>query len=137
LTLYGVTFYQHWAAGTIPVEQTLPAETDQPHASGTQSQNQQPAEADTAPAEAVQESLVLNVTALEDTWLKVIIDEKDSTEYSLKAGDQITLKASTGYNLLIGNAGGLRLMLNNQPISIPGESGQVVNIHLPSARASD
>jgi cytoskeletal protein RodZ len=137
LSIYAVTFYQHRAAGTQPVAQTLPAEIDQSHTGGTEIQPHQPAEAVNAPAEAGPESLVLQVIALEDTWLKVIIDEKDSTEYSLKAGDQIELEASSGYNLLIGNAGGLKLMLNDQPVSIPGESGQVVNLHLPSALASD
>ena len=75
--------------------------------------------------------LSLQVTALEDTWLKVIIDDQESNEYSLKSGDRIELKAASGYDLLIGNAGGLKIVLNDTPVSIPGENGQVVTIHLP------
>ena len=75
--------------------------------------------------------LILQITALENTWVKVIIDEKESTEYNLKTGDTIQLEAKIGYNLLIGNATGLQLKLNEKPISIPGESGQVVTMHLP------
>ncbi len=83
------------------------------------------------PVKAVAEKLSLQITALEDTWVKVIIDEKESTEYSLSSGDDIKLEATTGYNLLIGNAGGIKITLNDKPVSIPGESGQVVTIHLP------
>ena len=75
--------------------------------------------------------LNLQITALEDTWLKVIVDETESREYNLKSGDAIQLEAKTGYNLLIGDAAGLKLELNQKPVSIPGESGQVVTMHLP------
>jgi cytoskeleton protein RodZ len=75
--------------------------------------------------------LILQIRALEDTWVKVIIDEKESTEYNLKTGDNIQLEAKTGYSLLIGNATGVKLMLNEKPVSIPGKSGQVVTMHLP------
>jgi cytoskeleton protein RodZ len=158
LSIYGVMFYQHQVEGTMPVEQTLPAAIDQPSTSEPEIQTPQPVEADTvppmaepetappmaepetappmaepetAPAMAEPESWMLQISALAATWLKVVIDGKDTTEYSLKAGDQIELEASSGFNLLIGNAAGLKIVLNGQPISIPGESGQVVKVHLP------
>jgi len=73
----------------------------------------------------------LQITAQEDTWVKVIVDEKESTEYDLSSGENIQLEAKTGYNLLIGNAAGVKITLNEKPVAIPGESGQVVTIHLP------
>jgi cytoskeletal protein RodZ len=81
--------------------------------------------------EAAPKKLVLQIIALEDTWIKVMIDGKDSTKYELNSGDEIELEASAGYNLLIGNAGGIRLTLNKDPVAIPGESGQVVTMDLP------
>jgi cytoskeletal protein RodZ len=75
--------------------------------------------------------LILQISALEDTWVKVIVDENESTEYNLKAGDNLRIEAKTGYNLLIGNAAGVTLRLNEKPVSIQGESGQVVTLHLP------
>jgi len=75
--------------------------------------------------------LALLITAVEKTWIKVIIDEKESTEYNLNPGDELVLEAAKGYNLLIGNAGGLKITLNDKPVVISGESGQVVTIHLP------
>ena len=82
-------------------------------------------------AKKVPERLSLQITALENTWVKVIIDEKESTAYNLSSGDDIELEATSGYNLLIGNAGGIKITLNDKPVAIPGESGQVVTIHLP------
>jgi hypothetical protein len=41
------------------------------------------------------------------------------------------VEASAGYNLLIGNAGGLELKLNGEPITISGKIGEVVSIQLP------
>ena len=83
------------------------------------------------PAKNKSEKLSLQITALENTLIKVIIDEKESTEYNLSPGDEIELEATTGYNLLIGDAGGIEIKLNDKPVAIPGESGQVVTMHLP------
>ena len=77
------------------------------------------------------EKLVLNITALEDTWIKVIIDNKDPKEYNLSGGEQVEIEAFTGYNLLIGNARGLVLKLNEKPVPISGKIGEVVSIQLP------
>jgi hypothetical protein len=63
--------------------------------------------------------------------MKVIIDDQKQREYSLEAGDNIALEADTGFNLLIGNAGGVELLLNDNPIALQGKSGQVVNVQIP------
>jgi cytoskeletal protein RodZ len=83
------------------------------------------------PDRQVTEKFLLKITVLEDTWLKVIIDEKDSSEHTLTAGDNLELKATSGFNLLIGNSGGVKIMLNDKPVSLPGKSGEVVTINLP------
>ena len=77
------------------------------------------------------EKLILKITAIEETWMKIIIDGQKPNEYSLKPGDLVELKATLGYNLFIGNAGGVRLLLNNESIEVPGKSGQVVNLKIP------
>jgi cytoskeleton protein RodZ len=81
--------------------------------------------------ERVSEKLLLKIRAIEKTWMKIIIDNQSSREYTLDSGDLLALEASSGYNLLIGNAGGIKLSLNNQPFEVPGKSGQVVNIQIP------
>lgn len=77
------------------------------------------------------EKLLLRVNTIEETWLKIIIDDLVPMEYSLYPGDRIELEAGSGYNLLIGNAGGVELFLNDQPVTVPGKSGEVVNLELP------
>ena len=77
------------------------------------------------------EKLILKITAIEETWMKIIIDDQKPNEYFLKPGDQVELKATLGYNLFIGNAGGVQLLLNNESVSVPGKSGQVVNLKIP------
>ncbi|MDO9567678.1 MAG: DUF4115 domain-containing protein [Candidatus Desulfaltia sp.] len=78
-----------------------------------------------------EKSLLLSVIAIETTWIKVIIDGQKPKEYSLKQGDRLELEASAGFNLLVGNATGVQLILNDKPIEVQGKSGQVVNIQIP------
>ena len=80
---------------------------------------------------AVSPKMLLKINALENTWIKVIIDEKEPAKYTLNPGDEMELEASQGFNLLIGSASGIKLLLNDKAISIPGDSGQVVTMHLP------
>jgi hypothetical protein len=74
---------------------------------------------------------ILMVSATENTWLKVVTDQGIPAEYNLKAGEHLKLEARSTYNLLIGNAGGVKLNLNNKPVNVPGKRGEVVNLHLP------
>ena len=77
------------------------------------------------------ESLLLSIITIETTWIKVIIDGRKPKEYSLKPGDRLELEALSGFNLLIGNATGVQLLLNEKPIEILGKKGQIVTIQIP------
>ena len=74
---------------------------------------------------------LLEVVCDEATWLKVIADDAPASEHLLQPGDTLRLEADTMFNLLIGNAGGVSLQLNGKPVSVPGGSGEVVNLELP------
>jgi len=74
---------------------------------------------------------LLNIRANEETWLKVIIDDNAPSEYILGPGDRLALTAVQGYSLLIGNAGGVEMDLNGEPVTIRGKSGQVRTMELP------
>lgn len=78
-----------------------------------------------------EKSLLLSIITIETTWIKVIIDGRMPKEYSLKARDRLELEAFNGFNLLIGNAAGVQLVLNDKPIEVLGKKGQVVNIQIP------
>ena len=74
---------------------------------------------------------VLRVEALETTWLRVIIDESREREYLLQPTEQLTWMARSNLELLVGNAGGVMLYLNDQPLKPLGERGKVVRLELP------
>lgn len=82
-------------------------------------------------ADSVREKLVLKITAIEETWMKVVIDYQEHREFRLNPGDRIELEASNAYNLLIGNAAGVQLILNDNPFEVQGKSGQVVTVQIP------
>ena len=136
LSIFAVVFFRQAPDADKPLEQKAAAEKEQAkekakeQAVDTQAENQS-FETDVKPSKTVPEKLSLHVTAVEATWLKVIMDDKEPTEYNLNSGDHIELEAATGFSLLIGNAGGLKLTLNDKPVSIPGKSGDVVTIELP------
>lgn len=78
-----------------------------------------------------QGAFLLKVLAVEDTWMKVISDDSKPKRYRLHPGDQLELRALSGFNLLIGNAAGVQLSFNGKPVNLYGKSGQAVNLQLP------
>ncbi|MGD8297682.1 MAG: DUF4115 domain-containing protein, partial [Desulfobacterales bacterium] len=127
-SLLAVFFLRQAPTADNPSEQKTTAETEQ--AVDTQAA-QKGLDPDPRPVKAVPEKWLLHVAAVEETWLKVIMDEKESNEYHLNTGDELELEAVSGFNLLIGNAGGIKLTLNDKPVPISGKSGDVVTIELP------
>jgi cytoskeletal protein RodZ len=127
LTLYGVSYFQSRMPQTGTVENANSSAHSKAALLGQE--NDSSVKKDT-PAKPLKK-LVLHLTAIDDTWIKVIVDNKDSREYSLTSGEKMEMAASEGFNLLIGNAGGLELEFNGKPIKISGKAGEVVNIQLP------
>ena len=73
----------------------------------------------------------LRAETLAATWLQVVIDERQELEYLLQPNENHTWRAMSGFRLHIGNAAGLRLYLNDQPLKPLGKSGEVVHLRLP------
>jgi hypothetical protein len=73
----------------------------------------------------------LRAETLAATWLQVVIDGRQELEYLLQPNEKHTWKAMSGFRLHIGNAAGLQLYLNDQPLKPLGESGEVVHLQLP------
>ena len=92
-----------------------------------------PAQKDRPPVDATKR-LVLQATAVEDTWLSVEIDGDKRTSVLLRAGKNIQWEATERFVLLtIGNARGTRLSLNGQEIFLPPIRGNVLR-DFPVAR---
>lgn len=83
------------------------------------------------PAAVKPDGWKLSVTTLEPTWMKVIMDNDAPRAYSLKPGDEMELKAENGFNILIGDAAGVKLKLNDKPVIVRGKHGQVTTLQLP------
>ncbi|MBW1899651.1 MAG: DUF4115 domain-containing protein [Deltaproteobacteria bacterium] len=73
----------------------------------------------------------LLIQAVEETWIKIIIDGKSPEEYTLAPGDRLELEALSIFNILIGDAGGVKLTLNEKPVKLHGKSGQLTTLQLP------
>lgn len=127
LSLYGVSYFQHRTAHHKSAETSGGSE---PPSETRSNDHSAPNTIKGTAAETVTK-LVLQINALEDTWVKIIVDNQESKEYNLRSGDQLEEEATAGYNLLIGNAGGLELKLNGEPVKIPGKAGEVVNLQIP------
>lgn len=127
LSLYGFSYFQN--------QMRLP-ETPEMHTAGDKSgetlnQNAQGSDAPKGSPPNQSGKLILTIIAVEDLWVKVIIDNEAPNEYNLSSGENLELEAAVGYNLLIGNAGGCELKLNGEPVSISGKIGEIVSLQLP------
>ncbi|MFZ7112083.1 MAG: helix-turn-helix domain-containing protein [Desulfatiglandales bacterium] len=84
------------------------------------------------PSEILQvEENILRVTVIERTWMKIYVDDEDPREYIFRPGTQPQWKARNGFNLVIGNAAGIKLEFNGKRIENLGNTGQVVRLSFP------
>ncbi len=77
-----------------------------------------------------EEPSALVVRAIEETWIRIQADDKESFQVLLKPGEKISYKA-TRFNMDIGNAGGVRVQFDGKNIENLGKSGQVIHLRLP------
>ncbi len=70
--------------------------------------------------------MVLDVEAVERCWVKVQTDRAAPQEVLLNPGDRVRWKAQERMALTLGNAGGVRVMLNGKLQGPFGARGQVV-----------
>lgn len=69
--------------------------------------------------------LVLDLEALELSWVVVQVDNGTPHEALLRQGERIQWKASEKFTLTLGNAGGVRVELNGKPQGPFGPKGKV------------
>ncbi|MFQ5960363.1 MAG: helix-turn-helix domain-containing protein [Candidatus Methylomirabilales bacterium] len=110
---------------TIPRKQEPLAES--PIATATPALPDRP-----VPADVPGESHTLRVEAREMTWMLVTIDDGETQDVLLQAGETWVWHAQRGFVVTVGNAGGVALTLNGRSLPQLGETGQVIrNLHLP------
>ncbi len=96
--------------------------------------NNRPAEASPAVAEQseklVLEPKKLTIACQERTWVKIVIDGLEQKEFMLNPEEVVMLSAKETFDLLIGNAAGVKLFYNGKDTGFTGENGEVKHISL-------
>lgn len=75
--------------------------------------------------------VTLKLDAREKTWVRIFVDDQQPKEYMFRPGDRLEWKAKKGFEMLIGNAGGIELEFNNTEIGDLGSHGEVVRMRFP------
>ncbi|HJP13164.1 MAG TPA: DUF4115 domain-containing protein [Nitrospinota bacterium] len=80
-------------------------------------------EIDQAKAEG---DLGLTIQALEDTWLRLKVDARETIEILLIEGTEKSWRGSDRFTLTVGNAAGTKVLLNDRVVSLPQTTSNVV-----------
>jgi hypothetical protein len=75
--------------------------------------------------------LLLKLRARETTWVKIFMDDEKAMEYTFHSGDQREFRAKRGFELIVGNAGGVDIEFKGRKVQKLGDSGQVIQLKLP------
>jgi len=62
---------------------------------------------------------ILKLRTRKRTWLKIAVDSYRPETYNLEAGEYICWQIKEGFDLLVGDASGVEIWLNNVPITFP------------------
>lgn len=79
------------------------------------------------PVVVLDSTLNLRLEADDKCWVRVIIDSKDTSEYSFVNKSIKNFTAKNNFSLLIGNSGGIKIYLNNEQLEFGGRSGKVLS----------
>lgn len=74
--------------------------------------------------------LNLELKVIERTWLQISVDDSVAADHIFESGMARNWRALNKFQLHIGNAAGVRLILNGQDLGRLGNSGQVIKIDL-------
>ncbi len=80
---------------------------------------------------------VLNVVCSDASWLRVQTGEGRSEEALMKPGETREWTSQKGFDIKLGNAGGVKLVLNGRDLGTLGEKGRVVRLSLPQENPSE
>ena len=70
---------------------------------------------------------------MEETWLRVVIDGEETKDVLLSPNQQMEWEARSNFMLTVGNAGGIEMALDGNPLPPLGRSGEVVRqLRLPA-----
>ena len=117
--------------GAESSEKDLP-DTDSPGRSLALS-NSTEAVADDGPVRDVAPAVSnkFSVEADDMVWIQVRIDDRDTRSTMLHPGDRAEWSADKDLQVVVGNAGGIRMKWNGRPLEAPRDPGRVLRFRLP------
>jgi hypothetical protein len=78
----------------------------------------------------VLEAKKLVIACQDRTWVRIVIDGSEKKEFTLNPEEVVMLNAKETFDLLIGNAGGVKLFYNGKDTGFTGNNGEVKRINL-------
>ncbi len=72
----------------------------------------------------------LMIACQERTWVRIMIDDSEKKEFMMNPEEVVVLNAKDKFDLLIGNAGGVKLFYNGKDVGFTGETGEVKRVNL-------
>lgn len=84
----------------------------------------------TTKSQVKKDSLNLRINATDTSWMRIMIDNKFNDEFTLNPSLTKSLKAKSNFSILIGNAGGVELILNGKKLPKVGKKGEIKNIKI-------
>ncbi len=122
-------YRQYLAPILIPLVATPTVEASLPTPEATATRTPSPSPSPTlTPTEVIITGLHLEIEILTRTWLEVTVDGEQLFQGLLDAGETQTWSANEVIALYVGNAAGVRVVLNGQEMPPLGETGEVVNV---------
>ncbi|MEG8990385.1 helix-turn-helix domain-containing protein [Ignavibacteria bacterium 4148-Me] len=76
------------------------------------------------------DSLNLSITPVKLVWLKVLCDNKEVYRQMAPAEKVLNFKAQKEFYVVVGNAGHVKMSLNNKPIAQIGNLGEIRNYYI-------
>ncbi|MBC8462695.1 MAG: DUF4115 domain-containing protein, partial [Deltaproteobacteria bacterium] len=65
------------------------------------------------------------------TWIAIYIDDEPVKEYLFQPGETMRWTANKGFDILVGNAGGIEFFLDGKAVGHLGPEGKVARVRLP------
>jgi len=78
------------------------------------------------------DSLSLKINATDTIWFRIMIDNENNDEFILNPNHSKTFVAGSRFNILLGNAGAIELILNGKNLNFTGKKGAIRNISIDS-----
>lgn len=79
------------------------------------------------PAQEKEKTFTLTATGLDTTWMRIRIDDKDTYELFIKPEEKKIWNAVQKFELKLGDAGGVKIKINNREVPPLGKRGHVTD----------